>query len=1137
MTDSKKFSSDSNRPQNNQQTTGPTTPAITKSPKPKKSRKFRRVIFIVLLLIILTIVVAPWLASTKTGSRTLLNQLNNRLDQNLQIEKISLTWLGPCELNNLRIADQTGRDLFHLTKATWDKGLARAITSPRQFSHISLDQPTALVYVSDSPDKKTDSSDTTPPGKKDSPQINPGILASLTGKLTVRTGGVRFVRQDGRSYQINQINGDFSLDTLNKIQGDCDLTLADGGKIISKFNIDKLITNNQIDLDSANGSVDINSAGDIDLAPLLEFSQTQIEPAETITNNAAPSETTAPQTASTQPSTAATLTQLDLTAKFDSGKIQADLTTKLKQLRVAGKDHLHIQPIDVNIVGKIRGDSASLQADGTIASSAGTLNTTFDYQKSETPIEFPPDLLAQLLTGQVISLPSFNYRTDGQIDIPKLAAAVPALLKIRPDLQITSGQVIIENLTVRGGPQPIATGSVQLTGLSALRLQKTITCEPVIATFDSFMDPKAGFTVRNLKLSSSFATIAAAGTTQKFNGNFQADLDKFHQQTSDFLDLKDFNLAGKLQGQLAVNRTQPDRLGIDLKMTGNNLHYQNEQKQLNIADLAVNYTGYLESPKDQPQKLITTSARANADNQLIAQGSGSYNFQDNAVTAELALEKADLHYLNNSLLPKEKPSDISGSATWQGSIKTEKQLVNLNGTGRIDQLALGKDEKAFRQNQLKLNHQITINPENKTITVNQTQLESQALTADLTGTVKNYHTTADLDLAGRYRGSWEELTRLLHQIAPNTAETITMIGPFDSDFTITGPTKTAQLKPVFASLNAQTNIGWTSGQLYGIAIDRAVLNPTMQNGRILLTDPNIPAGPGFIRPHSLIDLTSDEPILKIPNRVQLLQNVHVNPKIARQLLSHVNPIFANLAEIQGNISLNTTDIVLPLSKNIKTAGSGSGTLKLDKIRIIPAGFFAEILKLSGISNLNQQPMQVNNVDFRIQNGRIHYSNFALNLAGDLDLKFYGSVGFDDTLNLVVSIPITPAFFERSQSNSAANQYASALRGLRVDIPIIGTRLNPKLDFAAVNIDALIKKALDKILRQQTGDVLDQIFKKNSPAPQPAPAPQPPNTPNPTPQPTPQPTTPDQPDQNLEDQILDIFFDIITPPKKTKTKDN
>ena len=972
---------------------------ISSNPKPKKSRKFRRAIFIVLLIIIFTVIVAPWLASTHTGSRALLNHLNNRIDEHLHIEKISLTWLGPCELNNVRVADETGRDLFHLTKATWDKGLARAITSPRQFSHISLDQPTALVYVSDSPDEKTDP---TSPDKKDRPKIDPGILAAMTGQLTVRAGSVRFVRQDGRSYQINQIEGNFSLDTLNKIQGDCELTLADGGKISSQFNIDKLITNNQINLDSATGSVAVKSTGDIDLAPLMEFTQPHTEPAETATS----------ETSSTQPSTAATLTQLDLIAKFDSGKIQADFTSKLNQLRVAGKDHLHIKPIDVNFVGKIRADSASLQADGTIQSSAGTLNTTFDYQKSETPIEFSSDSLAGLLTGQVVSLPPFNCRTDGRIDIPKLAAAVPALLKIRPDLQITSGQLNIDNLTVRGGTQPIATGSIKLTGLTALRRQKTITCEPVIATFDSFIDPQAGLTVKKLNLTSSFATIDAAGTPKQFNSNFHADLDKFHQQTSDFLELKDFALAGKLQGQLTVNRTQPEQLGIDLKMTGSNLHYQNQQKQLNIDELDIDYSGHLELP------------------------------------------------INDT--------------------KTE------------------------------------------TLTINQARIKSKILTANLTGTVKNYRTTADPDLAGKYHGSWEELTRLVHQLAPDTTETINMFGPLVGDFTITGPAKSAQLKPVFASLNAQTNIGWTSGQLFGIAIDRAQLAPTMQNGRILLTDPNIPAGRGYLRPHSLIDLSSDEPTLIIPNRVQLLQNVHVNPKVARQLLSRVNPIFANLAELEGSISLNTTDIVLPLSKKIKTGGSGSGTLQLNKMRIIPAGFFAEILQLCGISNFNKQPMQVNNVDFHIENGRINYSNFALNLAGDLDLKFYGSVGFDDTLDLVVSIPVTPNLLEKFLSTSKAGIYAPLLQGINVDIPIIGTRLNPKLDFAAVKIDQLIQKAMNILLRQQTGDILDNIFKKDSPSPTPAPVPQ-----------QPAPDQPDQPDQNLEDQMLDIFFDIIAPPEKLK----
>jgi hypothetical protein len=85
-----------------------------------------------------------------------------------------------------------------------------------------------------------------------------------------------------------------------------------------------------------------------------------------------------------------------------------------------------------------------------------------------------------------------------------------------------------------------------------------------------------------------------------------------------------------------------------------------------------------------------------------------------------------------------------------------------------------------------------------------------------------------------------------------------------------------------------------------------------------------------------------------------------------------------------------------------------------------------------------------------------------------DLVFYGSVGFDDSIDLVVSVPVGERVLEKvGVRGSSGLNYAKLLTGLRVDVPLVGTRQNPRLDFSQVNVKSL----LDQAIRKQGEDVV------------------------------------------------------------------
>jgi hypothetical protein len=155
------------------------------------------------------------------------------------------------------------------------------------------------------------------------------------------------------------------------------------------------------------------------------------------------------------------------------------------------------------------------------------------------------------------------------------------------------------------------------------------------------------------------------------------------------------------------------------------------------------------------------------------------------------------------------------------------------------------------------------------------------------------------------------------------------------------------------------------------------------------------------------------------------------------------------------------------------------------------------------------------MDFVIENGRIKYDNFILTIAKIYDLKFYGSVGFDDSVDLIVSLPVRAALLEKYGVKDSALEYARFLEGARVDVPVVGTRMKPKLDFNKVDLKPLLDKAAQGLLKEQAGQLLDKVLKKKE---------------EPAKEPQTEPEKKEKP-KSTEEQIFDIFKDVLEQQKK------
>ncbi len=80
--------------------------------------------------------------------------------------------------------------------------------------------------------------------------------------------------------------------------------------------------------------------------------------------------------------------------------------------------------------------------------------------------------------------------------------------------------------------------------------------------------------------------------------------------------------------------------------------------------------------------------------------------------------------------------------------------------------------------------------------------------------------------------------------------------------------------------------------------------------------------------------------------------------------------------------------------------------------------------------------------FSVQDGRVHHDRLVVTI-GDVEIQTRGSVGFDESLDLVAQVPVQGAWV-------AGKPLLSAMRGTMLRIPVQGTMDQPRMDTRVLN---------------------------------------------------------------------------------------
>jgi len=309
----------------------------------------------------------------------------------------------------------------------------------------------------------------------------------------------------------------------------------------------------------------------------------------------------------------------------------------------------------------------------------------------------------------------------------------------------------------------------------------------------------------------------------------------------------------------------------------------------------------------------------------------------------------------------------------------------------------------------------------------------------------------------------------------------------------------ASLPPHWSrSWQITSEAGWAAANFYGLPVGAARLTANVREGQIHFAPLELAVGQGgriSLQPRVLLDPP--------PQRLefaggQVVSNVAISADVSERMLKYAAPIVAGAARTEGSFSVFMEGTQIPLDDPTKT--SAKGRLTIHRLAVTPGLMIQDVANLIrqieaigkstqaagqgplGLGLLDAlggaqpaQPikgitMSERAIDVQVVDGRVYHRNLEF-LIDDVPVRSQGSVGFDETLALVIEVPI--------QAKWVGNKPAlKPLIGQVIQIPVHGTFNKPQIDQRAVGnflaqaaqaaagglLGEELNKALDKLLR-------------------------------------------------------------------------
>jgi hypothetical protein len=207
-----------------------------------------------------------------------------------------------------------------------------------------------------------------------------------------------------------------------------------------------------------------------------------------------------------------------------------------------GHDTLHLSSVEAPFDVSIEHDHVHVRQ----------LQVTSDVGQGSLSGEIP--LGAGPSGKQIEAAAHGSFKTEGTLDLARLARLMPELLKIREGVQVGEGTLAWNIASQRESGGHRWTANVKTSALGGTSGGRAIRWDNPVTLAASIMETANGLAIERLDCDSSFLRASGRGTPDDLTASLEFDLDRLAGELGQFIDLPD-KLRGQGRAELGLKRT------------------------------------------------------------------------------------------------------------------------------------------------------------------------------------------------------------------------------------------------------------------------------------------------------------------------------------------------------------------------------------------------------------------------------------------------------------------------------------------------------------------------------------------------------------------------------------------------------
>jgi len=403
--------------------------------------------------------------------------------------------------------------------------------------------------------------------------------------------------------------------------------------------------------------------------------------------------------------------------------------------------------------------------------------------------------------------------------------------------------------------------------------------------------------------------------------------------------------------------------------------------------------------------------------------------------------------------------EMTGVANFEQTARRTTGRLEANVDGlRI----IGQTGAPFYEHRIGLSAEGTYDNGEQLITLTSYDLASDTLDSQGRATLALASEPAEVDFTGRMQYDMAQISALLE---PYIGSGVTLAGRGDTPISMRGPLDLERLQ-------GAAELSWDRGDVYGFQLGPAQIKTSLARGTLSMAPVTVRVNRGQARLQPSLRLAPEPMLLKHPKE-KLVTKVDITPEMCAGALKFIAPVLAGSTSADGQFSIELDKCDVPLDDPAK--GVVAGRLVVHAVRVGAGPLVRELATVLGYGGAAQLERE-STIPFRMADGRVHHENLGL-VFPDVTLRTAGSVGFDQSLKLVVEMPVPQNWLPKEGAGPVRDLVGTALKDQTLHVGIGGTLYSPQIDQAALRRlnQQFLERASRNIIEDQIGRGLNRLF--------------------------------------------------------------